>query len=473
MAITNVTVIDMTGAPARPGMTVVVSGEYVTGLGRTDSVAIPTSAVIVDGTGRFLIPGLWDMHVHLDDPEIWHLHPTSAEKELQFPLLIANGVTGVRDMGGGLEQVLRWRAQIEAGLRPGPKIFVGPLVDGPPPQWQGSIIASTAAEGREAVRALDRRGMDFIKVYQRLPRDVFLAIAEEARRRGLPFAGHVPSRVGAAEASDAGQRSMEHLFGLHLATSSREEEFQRFIDSVFALGRGPGRAVTLLTSGADPRLWASHDTAKAAALFARFVRNGTYQTPTMRAFWGYANVTDSAVLRDPRLRYAPRFLRDYWAAQRAAATGPGAERRLGELRAAWPHAMALIGRMHRAGVPMLVGTDLGAQPYNFPGFAIHEEIALLVEAGMPPMAALQAATVNAARFLGVLDSFGTVEWGKVADLVLLDADPLADIRNTSRIRAVVLRGHLYGRTELDAMLRAATAVAAAPGSGGARKAPAR
>lgn len=211
LVVTHVTVIDVAGGPARPDYTVVITGDRITEMGEASKVPMPEGSQVVDATGKFLIPGLWDMHVH----------PT--EKEY-LPLFIANGVTGVRVMWGQ-PQHHEWRKAIEAGQMVGPHMVIAsPIVDGPKPYWDGSISVANEAQARQAVAKVKQDGADFVKLYQFLPRDLYLAIAEEAKKQGIPFVGHVPIAVSAAEASNAGQKSFEHLVGVLPACSTHSDE---------------------------------------------------------------------------------------------------------------------------------------------------------------------------------------------------------------------------------------------------------
>ena len=217
LALTHVTVIDMTGAPPKPDMVVVITGNRITALGRVGHVRVPRGAQVMDATGKYLIPGLWDMHVHF------------TEIERSFPLFIANGVTGVRNMGGELEDLLRWRAEAASGKLLGPRVVTcGPIVDGPQPAAHGpTIVIGTAAAGRQTVDMLKQRGADCVKVYDRLPNDAYFAIIDEAKKQRFPVVGHVPLSVTTLEASDAGQKSIEHLGTILQGCSSIENELRR------------------------------------------------------------------------------------------------------------------------------------------------------------------------------------------------------------------------------------------------------
>jgi imidazolonepropionase-like amidohydrolase len=434
LAITGVTVIDATGAAVRPGMTVVVTGDRITAVGKSGDVRVPEGARVVDGKGKYLIPGLWDMHVHTAGPSF-------------LPLYLANGVTGVRDMHAlDPDATFGLRKQVQEGKQPGPRVVAaGPLVDGPKPLVPGSLAAANAAEGREAVRKLKNLGADFVKVYTKLPREAYLAIADEAKKQGLPFAGHLPESVSAAEASDLGMKSIEHLTGIELACSDREDELRR--EAVATLAKGDNQVAMELLGRIDAQAADSFSEKKARALYARFVRNGTWQVPTLTVLHSFVSLDDPKFTADPRVKYMPPSLSSYWSLIKLS------PEMTAMLKRTYKRATGRVRAMHQAGVPFLAGTDTPGVPYVFPGFSLHDELALLVaEGGFTPLEALQAATRDPARFLGREKDLGTVESGKLADLVLLDADPLADIQNTTKIAAVVANGRLLPRDRLDRML---------------------
>ena len=436
LVFTHVTLIDGTGAAAKPDMTVVIRDGRIAALGRSGKIRPAKSAQVVDASGKFLIPGLWDMHVHE-----WN-------KEAFFPLFIANGVTGVRDMFAPLPPIKQWRAEVSAGTTIGPQIVAaGIILDGPNPACAPcSIAVGNATEGRKAVLTVKEMGSDFIKVYSMLPRDAYFAIADEAKRQNMVFAGHVPEFVSAGEASDAGQKSIEHLTGVLVACSAKEEELRKENEARLRADGFRGDTMTLEQS----RALESFDARQAAALFARFKRNGTWMCPTLSVLRAQAFIGDADFRNDLRLKYIQNFLRkQFWD------DGFGFSSRTAEdnarARRVFQKQLEVVGMMKRAGVDFIAGTDT-ANPYVFPGFSLHDELALLVQAGFTPMAALQAATRDPARYLGRLDSVGTIEKGKIADLVLLDANPLAEIGNTRKISAVVVGGTLINRPELDKML---------------------
>jgi imidazolonepropionase-like amidohydrolase len=456
VAITHVTVIDATGAAPRQNMTVVIADQRIAKLGPSDSTAIPRGARVVDATGKFLIPGLADMHVHLTGAG-----EPRGSREFILPLLLANGITTVRDMGGSVEDLARLRIEISSGIRLGPQIFfTGPYLEGDPPAYQPSIGVTSASEARSAVDRLAVEGVDFIKTQSHLNRQAYFAIAEESKQLHIRFVGHVPDRVSALEASKAGQASIEHLTGVLLACSSKEEELRQA-----SLASDPS-GETAFQARTRERAWRrglldTYSPQKAERLVQAFANNGTWQVPTFPILVNLAFVTPSTNLSsDPRMKYVPQNERKIWdqGRKRQLETYSAADFALREEIV--KRSLGIVGKMQAAGVRIMAGTDLPA-PNVFPGSSLHEDLAFLIEAGLTPMQALQAATKNPAEFLGKLETQGTIEQGKFADLLVLDADPLPDIHNSQKIRALVLRGKLLDRTALDGLLAAEEQFAAA------------
>lgn len=450
LVLADVTVIDATGAAARHDMTVVISGERIAALGKAGTIDIPKGARVVDARGKFLIPGLWDMHVHLAVPQA----NKAINKQVYLPLLIANGVTGVRDMYSVMETIDAWRKEIAAGTLLGPRIVAtGHILDGP--GTRDYTVVRNAAEARQAVTAVKQEGSDFVKVYSVLPREGYLAIVDEAKRQHIPFAGHVPLTVSVAEASDAGQRSIEHMTGMVLAVSSREAELRRQfapmsgIDIIAARNAFDRIELQAIDSFSAP---------KANQLFSRLARNDTWECPTLVVLRSMAFMQDPDFIQDSRLKYMTSATRRRWTPE-----GEPELRRQAEEIAAdktlYRKKLELVGAMQRAGVGILAGTDM-TNPYVFPGFSLHDELELMVQAGLTPLQALQSATVNPARYFGKQQDLGSIGVGKLADLVLLGADPLLDIGNTRQIDAVVVAGKLIDKSQRDALLAAVEAAVA-------------
>ena len=308
-----------------------------------------------------------------------------------------------------------------------------------------------------------RDGDDFIKVYSLLPRDAYFAIADESKKQGIPFEGHVPISVSAEEASNAGQKSIEHLTGILPACSTRAGELlkssQETLAAIIAGQQPPVSAV----HGAANREWEklaleTYSSQQAEALFAELKRNQTWQCPTLTVLRSIAFLDDPSFTNDPRLKYMPHDIRASWDPKTDFRLKTRTAEDWARSKKVFSKDAEIVGAMQRAGVRILAGTDT-LNPYCFPGFSLHDELGLLVKAGLSPMEALQAATLNPARFMGKDKDFGTVETGKIADLVLLDANPLNDIANTKRIDAVVLGGNFFSRVSLDGMLTKVEALA--------------
>ena len=448
LAITHVNVIDTTGGPSLPDMTVVVAEGRITAVGTSASLVVPNDALVIDGTGQFLIPGLWDMHMHV----------VNSVRELYFPLYIANGVTSVRVMWGYPDQI-KWRKFIAAETWQGPRFtLAGPLVDGPNSRRAGSsmLTAATAAEGREAVHQIKDGGYDFVKIYDALNRDTYFAIAAEAKQLKIPFAGHVPHAVGVADASDAGQKSIEHLTGVALGCSTMEAELRM---ALLAANREPAKPDLELLRRIAVQTHDTYDEEKARTLFKRFATNGTWQCPTFTVLRAVGNLNNLEFQQDDRLKYVPPARRELWFPSNHPRFKDWKEEDFAVARMAFEWGLELVGKMHKAGVPILAGSDV-ANPYCFSGFSLHDELELLVKAGLTPGEALQTATLNPAIYLGRKNDLGTVEKGKIADLVLLEADPIKDIKNTRKVVAVVVGGKLHTKQSLQTMLADVQAAAA-------------
>ncbi len=448
LAFTHVKVVDATSKSVQADMTVVITGKYISALGKSGKTPVPQGAEVVDASDKFMIPGLWDMHVHL-----------FGSRDLLLPMLVANGVTGVRDMGisfDQLKQVHQWREEIAAGRLLGPRIFSpGPILTGskpPRPIWPGSIAVADEREARAAVNRLLIAGVDFVKVYDFVPREAYFAIADESRKQEVPFVGHTPDSVSALEASDSHQKSIEHLTGLLLACSIDEEHLR--IELIEGTINSDSAMAVHVRRQVDVASLETYNETKAAKLLAHFVKNRTWQVPTL--FFLQVAENSSGNNKDEELsNYIPRSMREAVKIFKENMKKRLTSEDIAGGRKVFQKQLQLVGAMNRAGVQLLAGTDL----VLYPGFSLHDELGLLVQAGLTPMEALQTATRNPARYFGLEDSLGTIEKGKLADLVLLGADPLKDISNTREISAVVLNGRFITRSTLDAMLVEAEAAA--------------
>ena len=370
----------------------------------------PPSAESIDGSGGYLIPGLWDVHVHL-----------SYQRESALLALVANGVTTVRDTGSILSEIEAWRGQIASGELTGPEILrAGPILNAREYN-EYQLGVANGVEARTAVRTLHKVGVDFIKLHRRTSREAYFAIADEANKLNIPFAGHIPMTVTPLEASNAGQATIEHsetLFeGTFMATVSED----------------------LATEIARWRI------SDAEPLFQAFVENGTAFSPTLVVWQELIDALEASET-DPRQQYVPQTARDV-GEEILQQIGEDATAFVAERKRILRESAQVVGLANSLGVPILAGTDLAAG-FVYPGFSLHNELIMLVEAGLTPHEALQAATINPANLFPALQA-GTIAAGKRADLILLDANPLLDIRNTHKIRNVILRGKVLSNTDLD------------------------
>jgi len=406
---------------------------WVKPIGSSDQ---PSNAIKIDGTGKFMIPGLWDMHVHLAD-------------ERSLGLFTANGVTGVRVMFGQPLQ-LNWRKNIQSGKTPGPEMVIaGPIVDGPKPVWPGSIAVSTPEQAREAVRKIKRDGYDFVKVYSLLSRDCYFAIADECKTQKIDFAGHVPHSVGILEAQTAGQRTSEHVMEIALECSDHPEVYRAKIEA--AAQEGLARA-SEVSRELSPTVLGSYSLEKQTKLISELASGPMWQCPTLVVLRNIANLDNTSLSKDAQNKYVSSFLKLQWDPKndfRFKNRKPGD---WDKARASFNATVEFTRKMIAAKVKILAGTDC-LNPYVYAGYSLHEELELLVNAGMTPTDALASATINPARFFGRERTSGIISGGVTPNFVLLNANPLEDIRNTQKIFAVAQSGKFYDRKALDKILK--------------------
>ncbi|WP_419999972.1 amidohydrolase family protein [Streptomyces boninensis] len=446
LALTHATVVD--GARTHADRTILIAGDRVVTV--EPSAAVPAGARVVDVRGKYVIPGLVEAHVHTSGPE-----------EIMAPLFPLTGVTAVREMWGQPVHH-EWRRKVDTGRLLGPRwVIASPILDGPPTLFTndtgGEVIEVTdEASARRAVRRVAREGADFVKVYSRLSRRAHAAIADEARRRGLRIAGHCPDALTIAECADAGQQSIEHLHALLLATATpaAEREIRRGLARVRLDPREPSslerynawfRQVHVLEYEAVRH----YDRDRARELFDRLAARGTRVVPTLSVHHSLER-PEELPTGEEEWKYLPDWMVGEWPGTWKTLTANRTSRDAAMIRRIYAHRLHLVEELHRSGVPLLAGTDTGTG-YLVPGFSLHGELELLAEAGLPARDVLDAATTAPARMLGLPEHR--------ADLVVLDANPLADIRNTRRIDSVVTAGRYLGREdrkrELAAVARAA------------------
>lgn len=448
----DVTVIDATGAPPAPHMVVVVENGRIQAVRPLLGFRPPPGSRIVEGEGRYLIPGLWDMHVHMSarsvDPRATGSSAYQSNSRYYLPLFVSWGITGVRDMSGRLGLLRAWRDSVNHGSLIGPRMVITGFKLG---AGQAAVPGApypvrTEDDVRQTVRLLQRHGADFVKIDE-LPAALFPALVDESRKLGIPFVGHVTTGMSVAEASRMGQRTIEHLDGVMLSVSSRERRIRtriRWQDQWWMQLAYRVRIASLDKQRLEVQreINQSVDRIRADSLFAMLIRYDTWQVPTLAGLRDAQNVKEREPFAEERTPYLPPLRSPSRPGYLAADLTVG--------RGAFTRQLEIVGAMYRAGVPLLAGTDTPGTE-RVPGFSLAEELDLMVRAGLTPMAALQSATREPARFLGQEDSLGTIEPGKVADLVLLDGDPLSDIRNIHQVYAVVLRGRYLSPDSLATM----------------------
>jgi imidazolonepropionase-like amidohydrolase len=446
LALAHVNVVDVETGQVSLDQTVLIVGNRIRTVA---AVSPPPGARVVNAGGAYLIPGLWDMHTHNFDLTAGY------DLEQQFALLVANGNTGVRDIGAAglpLEEIGRIRTDVLEGRLLGPRfIAAGPLVDGPERRHEFSVVPESPEHARVVVDSLLNAGADFIKVYSNLRANVYRAIADQASRRGVPFAGHLPDRVALHEAVNLGQRSFEHLHSVRRVCSGADTDLAEWWvrwDDAVASGADT-LALIAEIDGIVARLRTAHDESACEAGLAHMADRGAALAPTM-----VVKRPDLIPLeeleRDDRLRYTLPATREWWMEDMTGRTTASPEEREATRRQV-ERERALVPLAARGGVLLLAATDI-TNEYTYPGFSLHDELEVFVEVGLTPLEALRTATLSPAVFLDATDSLGTVAPGKLADLVLLEANPLHDIQNTRRIAGVVLNGRYLDRTALDGLL---------------------
>ena len=438
LAITGVTVIDPVTGNSAAESTILINGTRIVKVGRDGTVKLPRGTTVHNAAGKFVIPGLWDMHVHAFNNFAQSRIGTD-NKDSYFPLFLANGITGIRDMASDSEDralAAKWRADIDKG-GVGPRVAVGSnIIDGNPPFLPGPTVVKNVEEARATVRQMKADGAEYVKIYWMLPPESFEALSDEAKKVGIPLVGHVPFSMSAFTASDKGLKSIEHSTGTMETCSSKEEELRS----------------KEWSPEVDKEMKATFDMDKCRRLFRTFKRNGTYSVPTAVLHRGMLLHDDSEFQSRAALGYISPTEIAEWKASPQLVRGSDLEER----KRGFEHMLKIIGAMNDEGAPLLAGTD-NNNPFVVPGFDLHDELEIFVRAGLTPIEALRTATWNPAVFFGKTNMFGTISAGKAADLVILDADPRIDIRNTRSIDAVVSNGNLLSRAKLDEMLAKAKA----------------
>lgn len=440
LLIRHATIVDVAAARLIPSQAVATVGNRIVAVGDDAEMAKAWRArQTLDAGNRYLIPGLWDMHVHFGGgPELIE------ENQALLPLYVANGITTVRDASGDLPyDVLRWRREIQEGSLFGPTLLSsGPKIEGIKPVWKGTLETGSEADVDKAIEQLKALKVDFVKITDStLTPELFLYAVRRARAAGFNVSGHIPMALTVEQAVDAGLSSIEHLDYAFNAGSRQEAA----VATDFAAGR-------IDRAQASDRLGSTFDREAAMKAYRHFAQKGVSVTPTLNGSRIIAYLDRDSHRDDEYLAYVgPRLRKTYdWRVERAAKATP---EQIEKRHARIEQISTVLPLLQDAGVTIMAGTDAGfLNSFNYPGFGLHDELALYVAKGLTPAQALSAATRAGPSWFGVLDRYGSIGEGKAADLTLLDRDPLKDIAATRAVRAVVLRGRAYDRAALDEML---------------------
>ena len=449
IAIINTSIIDMKDGAISEGMTLIIKNGIITTIGPSNQIEFSSETKVVNGIGKYVIPGLWDMHAHTSSE--------SVTRSVLYPSFIANGVTGIRvlsadcfepcwELDMSIEQSRGLQSEVKYGKVIGPKAILGSTYIHGAKSGEASTIKEPGnrQDGKKLVHLLLDRGVDFIKIYDEIPREAYFGIADEANKKELPIAGHVPVAIKASEASDAGQKSIEHCCAgsLFEECSSEEKRLREQITKLIQ-SREPKNMYSLVLE-----LVKTYDDAKCQEVFKKFLENNTFFTPTL-----VATEMDNTLRKydwrdDSRLKYLPKKEHDFWIEDEIATKEVlGIQNPLIREKR-----FNIVSDMNKAGVKLLAGSDCGVFGVHY-GFGLHDELELLVEAGLTELEALQTATLNAAEYANKSDSYGNIKIGFIADLILLEANPLDNISNTKQIYSVLSNGKFYDRQSLDTILK--------------------
>ena len=445
VVINHVSIIDVESGRVWPNQVVAIAQGRISRIAPADQDSY-AARQYVNGNGRYLIPGLWDMHVHFRGGD-----SLAAANKKNLTLFLAHGITTVRDAGGDLTpSIFQWRRDMDAGQLPGPRIFTsGPKIDGPHAYWPGSLEVETPAQIGKALDSLQRLRVDYVKIYDsKISGAAYLETIRQAQRRGLKTTGHMPYSVTLGEAVKRGLDATEHLYYVFKACSGKEDSLTALVRTSLNTPKPLGLFAML------PAVYDTYSPAAAARIFALMAKHHTAAVPTLYIQKTLAELPGNDHAQDSLLAYIDPKIQATYTRRLASARQQSlaAQEFSKKLNVKF---MSLLPLMQAAGVPILAGSDSGAfNSYIYPGASLQGELELLVQAGLTPLQALQAATINGAKFMGVAGRTGTIAPGKDADLVLLTGNPLENIANVRKIDVVISRGKAYPAPALANLLRA-------------------
>lgn len=432
--ILNATVLDIETGEESPGKLIAISGDTITAVTDMDSRENYEANQILDVQNSFVMPALWDMHVHFRGGD-----SLVEENKNLLPLFLAYGVTTVRDAGGDITpSVLDWREEIRNGSLNGPAIFTsGPKLDGPEPAWAGSIEVAMREDIPAALDSLDRLDVDFVKVYDgSLSADVFYGIIAAAEERGYKTTGHMPMSADLLKAVDLGLDGSEHLYYVLKSCSPKADSLTK-VNPTYGM-------MNEIIDTYDPQL--------AKQVFQKLQEKKVYITPTLHIGKTLSEMLDVDHSKDTLLSYMGSGIQETYrgrieGAKRARAAGSTMREKMEQI------SNKMIKPMYDEGVPLLAGSDCGAfNSYVYPGGSLQNELERLVAAGLNPNEALKTSVLNGPAFFGLEDYYGNIEEGKVADILILEKNPIQEIQNLRELRAVVSKGRLYEKNELQQMM---------------------
>ena len=442
--ITNASIVDVANNKIIPHRLIAISGDTIKAIDDTKKLKQYNADRYIDIAGKYILPGLWDMHVHFRGGDSL----AEANKNL-LPLFLFYGITTVRDCGGDITpSVMDWRKQIAKGTLDGPKIFTsGPKIDGPNSTWAGSLEVEAPEQISKALDSLQKINVDYVKLYEsKISREAYLGIITQAEKRGMKTTGHMPYTVTLKEAVDQGLDASEHLYYVFKACSSKEDSITR------AILESEHTEKPISLSAALPLVYNTYDATTADRLFRYLAQKKFSITPTLFIIKTIGEIKETDHTGDKLLPYIDPKIQATYALRVNSAKRQSDEATLFKKKFD-AKANELVPLMFRAGINIMAGSDCGAtNSYVYPGESLHEEVKQLVAAGLTPSQALQSATINGAKFFGVGGFYGSIQKGKCSDLVVFDANPLADIRAIDKVNMVLSNGRLYSRKDLDNLL---------------------
>ncbi len=444
LVITNANIVDAVNNKVVPHRLIAISGDTIQAIDDMRKLKRYKADQYVNAGNKYILPGLWDMHVHFRGGDSL----VDANKKL-LPLFLAYGITTVRDCGGDItSSVMAWREQIAQGILSGPKIFTsGPKIDGPKATWAGSLEVETPEQISKALDSLQKLHVDFVKLYDsKISKEAFFETISQAEKRGMKTSGHMPYTAKLTEAVERGLDASEHLYYIFKACSAKEDS----ITNAIIQSQNTAKPIGLFA--ALPALYDTYDAATAEKLFKYLAQQRFSIVPTLFISKTLGEIKERDHGSDSLLPYIDKKIQATYAGRVNSAKRQSDDATLFMKKYA-AKVSSLLPQMNDAGINIMAGSDCGAyNSFVYPGESLHEELKLLVASGLTPAQALQSATMNGAKFMGVANFYGSIQKGKSSDLVVVDGNPLTDINVIDRIDMVLTNGRLYTKNDLVSLL---------------------